>query len=156
MLSAISTRHLQPCGLCMNFPDQIFDTLSANRCSGYVISQIPSQLVCTRGRLKCVSLDQQPLMFTSSETLYLVSVLGAPLGSRNVCFFFCENSPPVIRVSFFCKYDLLTLPFELFLISPQVGLAEGTFYPAVHTVLGGWYNKRGTLTLHRQSICYNC
>lgn len=23
----------------------------------------------------------------------------------------------------------------------QVGLAEGTFYPAVHTVLGGWYTK---------------
>ena len=26
----------------------------------------------------------------------------------------------------------------------QVGLAEGTFYPAVHTVLGGWYTKQGS------------
>lgn len=25
----------------------------------------------------------------------------------------------------------------------QVGLAEGTLYPAVHTVLGGWYTKEG-------------
>lgn len=28
----------------------------------------------------------------------------------------------------------------------QVGLAEGTFYPAVHTVLGGWYTKQGAYT----------
>lgn len=31
----------------------------------------------------------------------------------------------------------------------QVGLAEGTFYPAVHTVLGGWYTKRGDSTKPR-------
>lgn len=27
--------------------------------------------------------------------------------------------------------------------SGKVGLAESTFYPAVHTVLGGWYTKEG-------------
>lgn len=28
-------------------------------------------------------------------------------------------------------------------LNRKVGLAEGTFYPAVHTVLGGWYTKEG-------------
>lgn len=33
-------------------------------------------------------------------------------------------------------------PQQLYACRFLVGLAEGTFYPAVHTVLGGWYTKR--------------
>ncbi|KAL0260191.1 hypothetical protein SLS55_003875 [Diplodia seriata] len=51
---------------------------------GYVISQIPSQLICTR----------------------------------------------------------VKTPYQLYACRFLVGLAEGTFYPAVHTVLGGWYTKQ--------------
>lgn len=33
-------------------------------------------------------------------------------------------------------------PQQLYACRFLVGLAEGTFYPAVHTVLGGWYTRR--------------
>jgi MFS transporter, ACS family, pantothenate transporter len=32
-------------------------------------------------------------------------------------------------------------PYQLYACRFLVGLAEGVFYPAVHTVLGGWYTK---------------
>lgn len=48
-----------------------------------------------------------------------------------VCRFFVSGYLMILRTSF---------------ADPsQVGLAEGTFYPAVHTVLGGWYTKRGNI-----------
>lgn len=40
-------------------------------------------------------------------------------------------------------------PYQLYACRFLVGLAEGTFYPAVHTVLGGWYTKHGKHTTAR-------
>ncbi|EOD51382.1 putative major facilitator superfamily transporter protein [Neofusicoccum parvum UCRNP2] len=37
-------------------------------------------------------------------------------------------------------YVISQIPSQI--ICTRVGLAEGTFYPAVHTVLGGWYTKQ--------------
>ncbi|KAL4744315.1 major facilitator superfamily domain-containing protein [Aspergillus terricola var. indicus] len=74
---------------------------------GYVISQIPSQMICTRLRLS--------LWCPSWEWLW-VSVTSGSAAVKT--------------------------PYQLYACRFLVGLAEGTFYPAVHTVLGGWYTKR--------------
>jgi ACS family pantothenate transporter-like MFS transporter len=59
-----------------------------------------------------------------------------------------------VRLSLWCpSWELLWVivtfassavktPHQLYACRFLVGLAEGTFYPAVHTVLGGWYTKR--------------
>ncbi|KAL3433220.1 major facilitator superfamily domain-containing protein [Aspergillus tetrazonus] len=78
-----------------------------NVSSGYVISQIPSQMICTRVRLSiwCPSWE-------------------------------C----PWVIVTF--ASAAVKTPYRLYACRFLVGLAKGTFYPAVHTVLGGWYTKR--------------
>ncbi|KAL5000857.1 major facilitator superfamily domain-containing protein [Aspergillus recurvatus] len=60
----------------------------------------------------------------------------------------------LVRLSFWCPsweclWVIVTFasaavktPYQLYACRLLVGLAEGTFYPAVHTVLGGWYTKR--------------
>ncbi|KAH8690694.1 putative pantothenate transporter [Talaromyces proteolyticus] len=74
---------------------------------GYVISQIPSQVICTRVRLS---------LWCPSWELFWVVVTFASASVKT--------------------------PQQLYACRFLVGLAEGTFYPAVHTVLGGWYTKR--------------
>ncbi|GAB7324923.1 hypothetical protein MBLNU13_g08737t2 [Cladosporium sp. NU13] len=74
---------------------------------GYVISQIPSQLICTRVRLS---------LWCPSWELFWVIVT------------FATASVKTTHQLYACRF--------------LVGLAEGTFYPAVHTVLGGWYTKQ--------------
>ncbi|CRG82705.1 Pantothenate transporter liz1 [Talaromyces islandicus] len=74
---------------------------------GYVISQIPSQMICTRVRLS---------LWCPSWELFWVVVTFASAAVKT--------------------------PHQLYICRFFVGLAEGTFYPAVHTVLGGWYTKR--------------
>jgi MFS family permease len=56
-------------------------------------------------------------------TLTLVSYLGIDLGAHHVRYFCCQDTLSSVCMSVF------------------VGFAEGTFYPAVHTILGGWYTK---------------
>ncbi|KAL1614620.1 hypothetical protein SLS54_009590 [Diplodia seriata] len=74
---------------------------------GYVVSQIPSQLICTRVRLS---------LWCPSWELFWVIVTFASSAVKT--------------------------PYQLYACRFLVGLAEGTFYPAVHTVLGGWYTKQ--------------
>ncbi|KUL86966.1 hypothetical protein ZTR_05768 [Talaromyces verruculosus] len=74
---------------------------------GYVISQIPSQIICTRVRMS--------IWCPSWELLWVVAT-------------FASSS--------------VKTPHQLYVCRFFVGLAEGTFYPAVHTVLGAWYTKR--------------
>ncbi|KAF4960739.1 hypothetical protein FSARC_10368 [Fusarium sarcochroum] len=74
---------------------------------GYVISQIPSQLICTRVRLS---------IWCPSWELFWVVVT------------FATAAVQTSHQLYACRF--------------LVGLAEGTFYPAVHTVLGAWYTKR--------------
>jgi MFS transporter, ACS family, pantothenate transporter len=74
---------------------------------GYVISQIPSQLICTRVRMS---------LWCPSWELFWVVVT------------FATASVKTTHQLYACRF--------------LVGLAEGTFYPAVHTVLGGWYTKQ--------------
>ncbi|OJD34151.1 major facilitator superfamily transporter [Diplodia corticola] len=74
---------------------------------GYVVSQVPSQLICTRVRLS---------LWCPSWELFWVVVTFASSAVKT--------------------------PYQLYACRFLVGLAEGTFYPAVHTVLGGWYTKQ--------------
>lgn len=89
-----------------------------------------------------------------SSAIALVSKLGASLGSRNLRHSLSENASSSICVPFLCEsipdYFQFKVPHgivfaDLWTSWPKVGLAEGTFYPAVHTVLGGWYTKEGLL-----------
>ncbi|KAL3417364.1 major facilitator superfamily transporter [Phlyctema vagabunda] len=74
---------------------------------GYIVSQIPSQLICTRIR---------PSIWCPSWELGWVIVT------------FCTAAVKTPQQLYACRF--------------LVGFAEGTFYPAVHTILGGWYTKR--------------
>ncbi|KAL1962660.1 hypothetical protein VTN77DRAFT_9294 [Rasamsonia byssochlamydoides] len=84
----------------LNVVGNEYQTFTTMWTIGYVISQIPSQMICTRVRLS---------VWCPSWELFWVIVTLATAAVKT--------------------------PY-------QVGLAEGTFYPAVHTVLGGWYTKR--------------
>ncbi|KAI5206504.1 putative pantothenate transporter [Aureobasidium subglaciale] len=75
--------------------------------SGYVISQIPSQMICTRIRMS---------WWCPSWELFWVVVTFATAAVQT--------------------------PNHVYACRFLVGFAEGTFYPAVHTVLGSWYTKQ--------------
>ncbi|KAF9078036.1 major facilitator superfamily transporter [Rhodocollybia butyracea] len=71
---------------------------------GYVIGQIPSQIILTKVR--------PSIWVPSCELTWALLTL---------CIAFAKTSSQVIVIRFF------------------VGLAESTFYPAAHTILGSWY-----------------
>jgi ACS family pantothenate transporter-like MFS transporter len=91
----------------LNVVGNEYQTFTTMWTIGYVISQIPSQMICTRIR---------PSLWCPSWELLWVIVT-------------------------FCTAAVKT-PHQLYACRFLVGLAEGTFYPAVHTVLGAWYTKR--------------
>ncbi|TVY47399.1 Pantothenate transporter [Lachnellula occidentalis] len=74
---------------------------------GYVLSQIPSQIIITRVR---------PSIWCPTWELIWVLVTFSTAAVKT--------------------------PHHLYACRFLVGFAEGTFYPAVHTILGGWYTKR--------------
>ncbi|KAL4778526.1 major facilitator superfamily domain-containing protein [Aspergillus varians] len=91
----------------LNVVGNQYQTFTTMWTIGYVISQIPSQMVCTRVRLS--------LWCPSWECLWVIVTFASAA---------------------------VKTPQQLYACRFLVGLAEGTFYPAVHTVLGGWYTKR--------------
>ncbi|KAJ5180174.1 hypothetical protein N7492_003384 [Penicillium capsulatum] len=91
----------------LNVVGNEYQTFTTMWTIGYVISQIPSQMISTRVRLS--------LWCPSWELLWVLVTFATAA---------VQTSHHVYVCRFF------------------VGLAEGTFYPAVHTVLGGWYTKR--------------
>jgi hypothetical protein len=52
----------------------------------------------------------------------VVSYLGACLGLGHICDSRCQTPSSPLRMQIF------------------VGFADGTFYPVVYTILGGWYS----------------
>jgi hypothetical protein len=74
------------------------------KCSGYVISQIPSQLICTRGKA-VLSMCEQSIRspfdtYTPrSPPLPVVSELGVVLGHRYLCDCFGQDNTSVVRLS---------------------------------------------------------
>ncbi|GME30190.1 major facilitator superfamily transporter [Neofusicoccum parvum] len=91
----------------LNVVGNQYQTFTTMWTIGYVISQIPSQIICTRVRLS---------LWCPSWELFWVIVTFASSAVKT--------------------------PHQLYACRFLVGLAEGTFYPAVHTVLGGWYTKQ--------------
>ncbi|RFU31560.1 hypothetical protein B7463_g4773, partial [Scytalidium lignicola] len=91
----------------LNVVGNEYQTFTTMWTIGYVISQIPSQMICTRIR---------PSLWCPTWELIWVIVTFATSAVKT--------------------------PHQLYVCRFFVGLAEGTFYPAVHTVLGGWYTKR--------------
>ncbi|KAL4816196.1 major facilitator superfamily domain-containing protein [Aspergillus spinulosporus] len=91
----------------LNVVGNQYQTFTTMWTIGYVISQIPSQMICTRVRLS--------LWCPSWECLWVIVTFASAA---------------------------VKTPYQLYACRFLVGLAEGTFYPAVHTVLGGWYTKR--------------
>ncbi|KAH8807541.1 putative pantothenate transporter [Xylogone sp. PMI_703] len=91
----------------LNVVGNEYQTFTTMWTIGYVISQIPSQMICTRIR---------PSLWCPTWELIWVIVTFATAAVKT--------------------------PHHLYICRFFVGLAEGTFYPAVHTVLGGWYTKR--------------
>ncbi|KAJ9130770.1 putative Pantothenate transporter [Pleurostoma richardsiae] len=91
----------------LNVVGNEYQTFTTMWTIGYVISQLPSQAICTRVRLS---------VWCPSWELFWVVVTFATAAVKT--------------------------PHHLYVCRFFVGLAEGTFYPAVHTVLGGWYTKR--------------
>ncbi|KAJ5587805.1 uncharacterized protein N7459_003570 [Penicillium hispanicum] len=91
----------------LNVVGNEYQTFTTMWTIGYVISQIPSQMICTRVRLS--------LWCPSWELLWVLVTFATAA---------------------------VQTPHQLYICRFFVGLAEGTFYPAVHTVLGGWYTKR--------------
>ncbi|KAL2288794.1 hypothetical protein FJTKL_03454 [Diaporthe vaccinii] len=90
----------------LNVVGNEYQTFTTMWTIGYVVSQIPSQIICTRVRLS---------LWCPSWELFWVIVTFATSAVKNTHHLYA------------CRF--------------LVGLAEGTFYPAVHTVLGGWYTK---------------
>lgn len=90
----------------LNVVGNEYQTFTTMWTIGYVISQIPSQIICTRVRLS---------LWCPSWELFWVVVT------------FASSAVKTPQQLYACRF--------------LVGLAEGTFYPAVHTVLGGWYTK---------------
>lgn len=68
----------------------------------------------------------------------MVSELGTILGCCDLRVICGEDPAAVVRMPLSCEPNYLNRVFAMLISSQQVGLAEGTFYPAVHTVLGGW------------------
>ncbi|KAI7778732.1 hypothetical protein LA080_001798 [Diaporthe eres] len=83
----------------LNVVGNEYQTFTTMWTIGYVVSQIPSQIICTRVRLS--------LWCPSWEFTFATSAV--------------KNTHHLYA----CRF--------------LVGLAEGTFYPAVHTVLGAYY-----------------
>ncbi|KAK8024551.1 MFS general substrate transporter [Apiospora rasikravindrae] len=90
----------------LNVVGNEYQTFTTMWTIGYVISQIPSQIICTRVRIS--------IWCPSWELLWVLVTFATAAVHTSHHLYACR---------FF------------------VGLAEGTFYPAVHTVLGGWYTK---------------
>ncbi|KAH8670149.1 putative pantothenate transporter [Tricladium varicosporioides] len=91
----------------LNVVGNEYQTFTTMWTIGYVLSQIPSQMICTRIR---------PSLWCPTWELIWVLVTFATAAVKT--------------------------PHHLYACRFVVGFAEGTFYPAVHTVLGGWYTKR--------------
>jgi MFS transporter, ACS family, pantothenate transporter len=91
----------------LNVVGNEYQTFTTMWTIGYVISQISSQMICTRVR---------PSLWCPSWELLWVAVT------------FCTAAVKTPQQLYACRF--------------LVGLGEGTFYPAVHTVLGAWYTKR--------------
>ncbi|KAH8660313.1 putative pantothenate transporter [Xylariales sp. PMI_506] len=91
----------------LNVVGNEYQTFTTMWTIGYVISQIPSQIICTRVRLS--------LWCPSWELLWVIAT-------------FASSAVKTPQHLYACRFF--------------VGLAEGTFYPAVHTVLGAWYTKQ--------------
>ena len=91
----------------LNVVGNEYQTFTTMWTIGYVISQIPSQMIITRIR---------PSLWCPSWELIWVLVTFATAAVKT--------------------------PQHLYACRFLVGFAEGTFYPAVHTILGGWYTKR--------------
>ncbi|KAL2815212.1 major facilitator superfamily domain-containing protein [Aspergillus cavernicola] len=91
----------------LNVVGNQYQTFTTMWTIGYVISQIPSQMICTRVRLS--------IWCPSWEAFWVIVTFASAA---------------------------VKTPYQLYACRFLVGLAEGTFYPAVHTVLGGWYTKR--------------
>ncbi|KAK7972297.1 major facilitator superfamily transporter [Apiospora saccharicola] len=92
----------------LNVVGNEYQTFTTMWTIGYVISQIPSQIICTRVRIS--------VWCPTWELLWVLVTFATAAVHTSHHLYACR---------FF------------------VGLAEGTFYPAVHTVLGGWYTKYG-------------
>ncbi|KAJ4388895.1 hypothetical protein N0V93_006356 [Gnomoniopsis smithogilvyi] len=90
----------------LNVVGNEYQTFTTMWTIGYVVSQIPSQMMCTRVRLS---------WWCPSWELFWVIITFVTAAVKT--------------------------PQQLYACRFLVGLAEGTFYPAVHTVLGGWYTK---------------
>ncbi|KAF4119889.1 MFS transporter, ACS family, pantothenate transporter [Geosmithia morbida] len=90
----------------LNVVGNQYQTFTTMWTIGYVISQVPSQIICTKVRLS---------LWCPSWELFWVIITFVTAAVRT--------------------------PHQLYALRFLVGLAEGTFYPAVHTVLGGWYTK---------------
>jgi ACS family pantothenate transporter-like MFS transporter len=91
----------------LNVVGNEYQTFTTMWTIGYVLSQIPSQMICTRIR---------PSIWCPTWELIWVIVTFATSAVKT--------------------------PHQLYACRFLVGFAEGTFYPAVHTILGGWYTKR--------------
>lgn len=75
----------------------------------------------------------------------MVPKLGAILGYRHLCNRIRSDYAAAVCLPLLGKIPVVhqSLQRSGLTYERQVGLAEGTFYPAVHTVLGGWYTKQG-------------
>lgn len=89
----------------LNVVGNEYQTFTTMWTIGYVVSQIPSQIICTRIRMS---------HWCPSWELFWVVVTFATAAVQT--------------------------PHQVYACRFLVGLAEGTFYPAVHTVLGGWFD----------------
>jgi ACS family pantothenate transporter-like MFS transporter len=99
--------------------------------SGYVISQIPSQLICTRGKA-ALSIWEKSIYNAIEILTYDIVRLSLWCPSWELFWVIVTFATASVKTT-----------HQLYACRFLVGLAEGTFYPAVHTVLGGWYTKQG-------------
>jgi MFS family permease len=99
--------------------------------SGYVISQIPSQLICTRGKA-ALSIWEKSVCNAIGILIYDIVRLSLWCPSWELFWVIVTFATASVKTT-----------HQLYACRFLVGLAEGTFYPAVHTVLGGWYTKQG-------------
>lgn len=120
---------------------RFMDTVRAKGIPYKPFKTVPAGVIASwRKVTNCTAFSGTKLTLSSSNLL-VVSGLGASLGRRDLRCVCCENATPVVRMSLSCKPLVAMLEKSSGVIltsSQQVGLAEGTFYPAVHTVLGSW------------------
>jgi hypothetical protein len=82
-----------------------YDGPTDGRHSGYVISQIPSQLICTRGKVVFATRNDRLAVVSStyvacSPPLPLVPKLGAVLGNRDLCNGVGQDNTSAVRLPF--------------------------------------------------------